>query len=304
MRLFERKRSDFTAIGKKRSFIMIGEKILKAANKLFPAPVHPFNLMNDKTMTYARWQYERGLDTIRLFLKKYTAQEMFEGKEVLDVGCGAGGKSLYYAANGAKFVYGVEILEKYRQEAEGLAGELGLSAKFSFVAADSARLPFEDNSIDTIIVNDAMEHVAEPQKTLTEMLRVVKPGGRIYVNFPPYHHPFGAHLSDAIYIPWVHLFFSEKTLINSYKNLVADKPDGKERIEFRISKRADGSEYFSYINRMTIKRFKSILRALDISPAYYKEEPLRSVLSFAARLPLLKELFVKMVVCVIEKPSQ
>ena len=67
-------------------------------------------------------------------------------------------------------------------------------------------------------MNDAMEHVADPEGVLKEVLRVLNKKGKLYVNFPPYNHPFGAHLSDAIYIPWVHMFFSEKTLIKSYKS--------------------------------------------------------------------------------------
>ena len=35
-------------------------KLLKALNKLFPLPVHPFNLQNDGVTTYAKWQYEKG----------------------------------------------------------------------------------------------------------------------------------------------------------------------------------------------------------------------------------------------------
>ena len=52
---------------------------------------------------------------------------------------------------------------------------------------------------------------------------------------------------------------------------------------------------------MTIKRFKKILRNLDITPNYYKEMPLRSIVAPFAKLPILKEMFVKMAVCVIEK---
>ena len=46
-------------------------------------------------------------------------------------------------------------------------------------------------------------------------------GGKLFVNFPPYNHPTGAHLSDVIGIPSVHVFFSDKTLIAAYKELVA-----------------------------------------------------------------------------------
>lgn len=281
--------------------MMIRTKILIALNHLFRAPVHPFNLANEGIKTYAQWQFEKGADTIKFYRKRYSVEEMFAGKTVVDIGCGAAGKSLYYASCGAKKVIGVEILPKYRQEAEELALQLGLADKFEFVSADAAALPFEDNSIDTVIMNDAMEHVDEPEQVIAEVLRVLRKGGRLYVNFPPYHHPFGAHLSDAIYIPWVHLLFSEKVQIEAYKRLVERFPDAQERREFRIAKREDGKEYFSYINHMTIKRFRKILHQMEIEPAYYHEEPLRSCFKPFAKILGLKELFVKMVVCVVEK---
>ena len=269
-------------------------------NKLFRAPVHPLNLQNDGVMSYAMWQYTKGAETIKFYLDFCSEEEMFNGKTVLDIGCGAAGKSLYYASCGAN-VIGVEILEKYEAESKELAEELGLSDKFRFVCADAAALPFEDGSIDTIIMNDAMEHVANPEAVIDECMRVLSRGGRLFVNFPPINHPFGAHLSDLIYIPWVHLFFSEATLVESYKELAKTVPDGDDRIAFRISKRADGSEYFSYINHMSIKRFNRILKEKGITPAYLKHIPLRNIVKPLAALPLLKECFVKMVVCVFEK---
>lgn len=276
-------------------------KLLLKLNKCFKAPAHPFNLQNDGVMSYAMWQYQKGEDTIKFYLDHCSAEEMFGGKTVVDIGCGAGGKSLYYASRGAKEVIGVEILEKYREEAESLAKELSLSDKFRFICADAAALPFDDGSIDTIIMNDAMEHVARPEEVLTECLRVLAPGGKLFVNFPPINHPFGAHLSDLICIPWVHLFFSERTLIEAYKELCKTVPDGDERIAFRISVREDGSEYFSYINHMSIKRFDRILQKKGITPAYRAHIPLRGFLRPLSKLPLLKECFVKMVVCVLEK---
>lgn len=276
-------------------------RFLLWCNRLFKPPVHPLNLQNNGVKSYAMWQYEKGAETIKFYLERYSEAEMFADKTVVDIGCGAGGKSLYYASRGAKEVIGVEILEKYRAEADALANKLGLTDQFRFVCADAAALPFAEGSIDTIIMNDAMEHVARPEAVLTEMMRVLRPGGRLFVNFPPYHHPFGAHLSDLIYIPWVHLFFSEATLVEGYKKLAKNVPDGDARIAFRISARPDGTEYFSYINHMTIRRFHKILSKMDITPTYYRQIPLRGILRIPAKIPGLRELFVKMVVCVFEK---
>lgn len=270
-------------------------------NSLFKLPVHPFNLNNEGKKSYAQWQYEKGIDTIKFYLMHTTVHEMFNNKDVLDIGCGAGGKTIYYASQGVKSIVGVEILEKYRKEAEELSIKYNVRDKFAFVCADASNTPFEDEKFDTIIMNDAMEHVDEPELVLQECYRILKKDGKLYLNFPPYNHPYGAHLSDAIGMPWVHVFFNEKTLIETYKELVKDLPDGKERIEFRIGKRADGSEYFSYINKMSIKRFRGILSNSKFKLEYYKEEPLRNIFKYLARLPFFKEYLVKMVVCVLIK---
>ena len=276
-------------------------KFLLALNRLFPLPVHPFNLQNEGKESYAMWQYQRGGDTIAFFRERYTTREMFEGKTVLDVGCGAGGKTMYYAAQGVERIVGMDIVAHYQQEAEELARQLGYADKFTFVVGDAAHTGFPDGSFDTIIMNDAMEHVARPDLVLAEVRRILRPGGRLYVNFPPYYHPFGAHLSDLIGIPWVHLFFSEKTLVAAYKELCKTVPDGEQRIAFRISENEEGEEYFSYINHMTIRRFDKLRAQAGMEQVYYRQVPLRPFLAPLAKLPGLRELFVKMVVCVFEK---
>lgn len=277
------------------------QKLCMTVNKMFKLPVHPFNLNNEGKKSYAQWQYEKGIDTIKFYLKHTNIDDMFKNKTVLDIGCGAGGKTVYYASKGVNKIVGVEILGKYKEEAEKLAKEYGMEDKFEFVCADASNTPFDDETFDTIIMNDAMEHVDEPQKVLEECYRILKKDGKLYLNFPPYNHPYGAHLSDAIGMPWVHVFFSEKTLIETYKELVKDLPDGKDRIEFRISKRPDGTEYFSYINKMTIKRANKILNNSRFNIEYYSEEPLRGFFKYPAKLPFFKEFLVKMVVCILRK---
>lgn len=276
--------------------------LCKSLNRLFPLPVHPFNLQNDGVKTYAQWQFEKAENTIKFYLEKVSTQDMFKDKVVLDVGCGAGGKTLYYAAQGVRKVYGLDVVEHYREESNSLAREKGLSHLFEFVLGDAAALDFEEGYFDTIIMNDAMEHVDDPAAVLRECYRVLKPGGKLYVNFPPYYHPHGAHLSDAIGFPWVHMFFSDKTLIQVYKDLLKDTPDGADRINFRISKDKNGQEYFSYINRMTIKWFNRLLKNSGFAANYYKEVPLRGFLSPLCKIPFARECFVKMVVSILEKP--
>ncbi|MGE5702266.1 MAG: class I SAM-dependent methyltransferase [Clostridia bacterium] len=275
--------------------------LLCQVNRFFPLPVHPFNLANDGKMSYTEWQFRKGEQTIQFFLPYHSQEQMFTDKSVLDIGCGGGGKTCYYATFRPKQIIGIDIVPHYAEEGNAFAREKGLDSIARFMTGDASQMPFEDASFDTIIMNDAMEHVDQPEKTLAECFRVLKPGGHLYINFPPYYHPYGAHLSDAIGIPWVHSLFSEQTLIDAYKRLVSPLPDGQERIGFRISKRADNSEYFSYINRMTIARFRRIQKGVTYPAVFQQEIPLRSIVSGLAQLPGLREYFVKMVVCVYQK---
>ena len=278
--------------------------LCKVLNHIFPLPRHPFNLQNDGKLSYAQWQYHMGHKTVEFYMEIATEEQMFKEKRVLDVGCGAGGKTLYYASKGAIKVYGIDPVEHYREEALKLAREKGLEDRFEFVVGDAAQMPFQDNFFDTVVMNDAMEHVAQPVEVLLECCRVLKPGGKLYINFPPYYHPYGAHLSDAIGIPWVHRFFSEKTLIKIYKDLVKHLPDGEKRIDLRINTNEKGEEFFSYINRMTIKRFERLIKKVPLRVKYYRLVPLRRVFSPFIRSRLLREYFVKMVVCVMKKGEE
>ena len=150
-------------------------------------------------------------------------------------------------------------------------------------------------------MNDAMEHVSDPAGVLAECARLLRPGGRLFVNFPPYYHPYGAHLSDRIGVPWVQVFFSERTLISVYERLCRGLPDGRERIQFRVSRDEKGREYFSYVNKMTLRRFRALRDAAPMRTEYYREVPLRPYLAPLARCPGMGEAFVKMAVCVFVK---
>ena len=279
----------------------ISKALINFTNKIFPRIEHPFNLANANKQTYAEWQFEKGADTIKCYKEKYTGEMMFKGKTVLDMGCGASGKSLYYVSLGAERVIGVDIVPHYEKDSMDFAAKLGYSARFNFICASADDLPFPDNTFDTIIMNDFMEHVSDPEAALIEALRLLTPDGSIYINFPPYYHPSGAHLSDAINMPWAHIFFSERALIEAYKDLVKDLPDGEDRINLRVWSDVNGKDYLGYINKMTLSRFHKILKKYEITPTYYREIPLRSYFTPLAKIPLIKEMFVKMAVCVINK---
>jgi SAM-dependent methyltransferase len=63
------------------------------------------------------------------------------------------------------------------------------------VAADVQALPFRDNSVAAIECDAVLEHVQDPSKAVTEMARVLRPGGFLHV-VVPFCQPFHGYPSD------------------------------------------------------------------------------------------------------------
>lgn len=276
-------------------------KSLLRLNRRFAPVSHPFNDEASGGMTYGEWEFSRGAAAVSCYEKRFPPEEMFSGRDVLDVGCGEGGKTLYFLSLGAKSVAGIDAVSDYREKAVALAERLGFSGGYSFVTGDATSLPFKDASFDAVTMNDFFEHVGSPEKALSEAMRVLRPGGRLYINFPPYYHPYGAHLSDAINIPWVHMLYGEKTLIGAYEALTEPLPDRERRLRLKISVSENGEKHISYINKMTLKKARKIIAASGIKPVYKRFIPLRRWLAPLSFLPGLREMLIKMAVYVFEK---
>ena len=106
------------------------------------------------------------------------------GRRVLDVGCGIG---MYTAAflRETPHVFGVEIERERALEARERAAGV--------VQSPGERLPFADAAFDVVFSHEVLEHVTDDRACVAEMVRVVRPGGRIVVFVPNRLYPFETH---------------------------------------------------------------------------------------------------------------
>jgi SAM-dependent methyltransferase len=106
----------------------------------------------------------------------------FTGKRVLDVGSGNGYVLARYAAEGAA-VSGIDITEAGIDLCRQRFAYLGLEGDFR--VADAQHIPFPDDTFDCVCSMGVLHHVPDTRKAVTEIFRVLKPGGRLIVMF--YH---------------------------------------------------------------------------------------------------------------------
>lgn len=103
------------------------------------------------------------------------------GKSVFDAGCGNGGISIAFALAGAQ-VTAVEIEQELFDIAHAHASSHGVSV--DIVLYDGNILPFEDNSFDYAVSASVIEHTTDPVLYLSEIYRVLRKDGVLYLGFP------------------------------------------------------------------------------------------------------------------------
>jgi demethylmenaquinone methyltransferase/2-methoxy-6-polyprenyl-1,4-benzoquinol methylase len=113
---------------------------------------------------------------------------------VLDLCCGTGDMSFLAESLGAHRVVGADFTLPMLAVARRRARSERHRPRFA--AADALRLPFRDGVFDAVTVGYGLRNIADPQTALSEMRRVLAPGGRVVVlDFGKPDNP----LADALY---------------------------------------------------------------------------------------------------------
>ncbi|MBF0439712.1 MAG: class I SAM-dependent methyltransferase [Magnetococcales bacterium] len=101
--------------------------------------------------------------------------------KILDIGCGDGALSAMLARQGFE-VFGIDTSDLAIQLAKKMTSAIGLSIDFR--VASTYELPWPAASFDAVLSSDVIEHVAQPERMLHEIHRVLKPDGCAIVSTP------------------------------------------------------------------------------------------------------------------------
>ena len=107
------------------------------------------------------------------------------GQAVLDVACGTGVVAITAARAGARvraLDLSPTLLERARENARVTGVEV------DFIAGDAEALPYPDSSFDVVLSQCGHMFAPRPEVAVAEMMRVLKPGGRVaFTTWPPDH---------------------------------------------------------------------------------------------------------------------
>jgi len=110
------------------------------------------------------------------------------GDTVLDIGCGEGRHSISLYVDREVNAIGIDLSMEDMKTAKNRIKDFSISETNSssciFGAGDIKSLPFEDNVYDAVICSEVLEHLESLDDAVSEIVRVLKPGGVLAVSVP------------------------------------------------------------------------------------------------------------------------
>jgi len=144
----------------------------------------------EESLEYFHWRNDQYFNYIELM-----PVSGFDGKSVLDYGCGPGHDLIGFGTFSAcKRLVGVDVSSSSVAESRSRLALHGISAETVVLESGVITLPFEDATFDHIHSSGVLHHTPDPVAILKELNRVLKPGGTMNVMVYNY---------DSL---WVHLY--------------------------------------------------------------------------------------------------
>src|SRR3989338_5950377 len=144
-----------------------------------------------KTIATEFLSRDRAIEQIKLFeseISKIT-RENFKSKKLLEIGSGAGTFVVVARNDFGIEAFGIEPslneFSSFNEITSCLLRENNLPDSV-IVNSSAEKLPFEENTFDLVYSTNVLEHVGDPEKVLSESLRVLKKGGFLQFVIPNY----------------------------------------------------------------------------------------------------------------------
>ncbi len=141
-------------------------------------------------------------------------------KQILDIATGTGDLALMMASLQPDRIVGLDISKGMLDVGKQKIAKANLSDKIEMIVGDSENMPFENNTFDAITVSFGVRNFENLDKGLTEILRVLKPGGKFVVleTSNPTKFPFkqGYKFHTNVILPIIGKLFSKDKTAYSY----------------------------------------------------------------------------------------
>jgi SAM-dependent methyltransferase len=174
-------------------------------NKYLTIQNHPD--IPDNYKYYWGYQFRLGEEVVVPYLSGLNA--FCEGFRVMEIGSAEGGVLAALVQAGAKDALATDIAQNRLELGAKISGILELPIEFKYHNIMEDEIPEAwRNSADLVILRDVIEHLDDAGLALANIKKFLKPGGFLWVTFPPYYSPYGGHqhivMNNWGKLPYIH----------------------------------------------------------------------------------------------------
>lgn len=141
-------------------------------------------------------------------------------KQILDIATGTGDLALMMSQLNPDKIVGLDISAGMLEVGKQKIAKANLSDQIEMIVGDSEDMPFDDNTFDAITVSFGVRNFANLDKGLTEIRRVLKPGGTFVVletsNPTKFPYKQGYKFYTSFILPVIGKIFSKDKVAYSY----------------------------------------------------------------------------------------
>ena len=196
--------------------------------------------------------------------------------KVADIGCGAGTQSRLWAELG-HLVHGLDVNAPLIEVAKRRAREGGLEIVFDVGSATD--LPYPDSSMDVALLPELLEHVVNWQACLDEAVRILKPGGLLFLSTTNYLCPIQQEYTLPMY-SWYPGFLKRK-----YEHLaITTRPEIANHCTYPA---VNWFSYYSLANYLKTRGFRCMDR-FDLLETKGKGIPMKIVVNLIRSIQPLR----------------
>jgi len=216
--------------------------------KIDDARFHTFFYLLPKSLQIRLLLFRRKLAIFNTHPKRTVTStfERYSKLKTLEIGCGDGMTSYYLKDNG---------FDSYCCDINPARLDKRAKNSVQFHTYSAEKLGYNDNYFDLVFSYNSFEHFLNPEQVLSEMSRITKTNGYIYLDFGPlYESPWGLHAYRHITVPYCQFLFSEYDMNNCLK---------KDKLSDLI-----------HVNKWSIEQFRALWNKFqdELALLHYKED--------------------------------
>jgi len=199
-----------------------------------------------------------GID-IRWRKKAIKLLKDIQPKQILDIATGTGDFAIESLKLNPEKVIGVDISEGMLNVGREKLKKRKLDDRITLISGDSENLPFEDNKFDAIIVAFGVRNFENLEKGLSEMFRVLRPGGKVVV----------LEFSKPKRFPFKQLYnFYFKNILPTLGKTISKDNAAYTYLPESVKSFPDGKDFTSILDKLGFKETLCKPLTLGISSIY------------------------------------